>query len=84
MPQFHDLRPTPIPEKINAYLRDKRVTRAELAMNLGIPCATLQDMLCGKREISVHEYIAICRALGVGLNIFGTHTKRNENGIPAV
>ena len=51
-------------QRIRRYLREHRITQAELAQRMGISAATVNSVLSGKHRMGVMMYFRICAALG--------------------
>lgn len=59
-------------ERIKCYIDSIGVKQQKIAELTGIPANTLSTMLSGKRQIRIDEYVAICNALNVSVEMFAT------------
>lgn len=59
-------------ERIKCYILDIGLKQTVVAERANIPQNTLSAMLNDKRKITAEEYFAICKALGVNLELFAS------------
>lgn len=59
-----------IGKEIKAFINGKGLKQVFISKKTGIPSYALNAILNGKRNIYAHEYISICKALGVPLDTF--------------
>ena len=57
-------------EKMRDYIYTVGLKISVIEERAGLPKKTLSPILHGKRKMSVEEYIAICRAMGVDYSLF--------------
>jgi transcriptional regulator with XRE-family HTH domain len=57
-------------ERLKQYLDKHSVNKAALARDVGMSKQLMNSKLNGSCRISVEEYMAICRSLGVPLETF--------------
>lgn len=70
-----------IGRRIKAYLDDCGIKYTRISEKTGIPINILSPMLNGKREIKAEEYICICRALELPLEMFAGDYKVLEKDV---
>lgn len=59
-----------IGEKVGEYIKAQGISIPELAKTAGLKERRVTDIISGKTEFETKDYIAICRALMVGLDYF--------------
>lgn len=66
-------------EKIKQRMREKRITQQELADELGLKISSMNQKLCGKRTIYLHEAVRICEVLKIPPEKFAHYFNGGES-----
>lgn len=62
-------------QKVKRYIEDHYLKQKSIAEAAGIPNATFNAMLNGKRKMYAEDLKAVCLALGVSADIFINETE---------
>lgn len=57
-------------ERIANYLKSKGIKQEYVATKANISAVAMSNLVSGKRNLDVEEYIRICRALDVSCDFF--------------
>ena len=58
--------------RIKKYLDEKGTKYSFVSEKTGIPMNILSPLLNGKKKMSAEQYFLICKAIGVGAEMFAT------------
>lgn len=57
-------------QKIREYLEANGISQAFVAKKVGMTKAAISSSLRGERNLTAEEYLGICHALGVNVDVF--------------
>lgn len=61
---------TEIISRILTHIQSEGISQSKLARAIGISRVSMNKIFLGKRKMSLMEYCAICKELGVSMNYF--------------